>query len=98
MLNGSVDVSAKTVDGSTPLQLATLFDNKATINSLLAANADPNVLGVKIGTPLHNASLMGHTASAELLLIKAGGDASLEDYEGNTPRNLADRLKTSRTS
>lgn len=87
LLNISGWAAAQTAE-SIPLLAATLKGDTATVTSLLAAQADPNVHDAHRNTALIYAARDGQTAIARILL-KAGADPGWIDGERVTPLILA---------
>ena len=86
---GAGDVSAADGDGTTSLHKACQYGRAAITQTLCAAGADPNAIGLSGRTPLHEACQFGaETCVRELLLA---GAAQLADDAGMTPRDWADR-------
>jgi ankyrin repeat protein len=81
-----VDAVSRT--GFTPLVFATVKDDAASIQRLLAAGANPNVALRSGATPLVVALQYRHTAAA-LRLIEAGADIGVRDRSGNTMLHLS---------
>ncbi|MFI5344067.1 MAG: ankyrin repeat domain-containing protein [Chlamydiales bacterium] len=52
----------------TPLHLSVICNDIATLEALLKAGADPNVLDIRNWSPLHHAALLNHTEMVRLLI------------------------------
>ena len=83
-------LAARSVDGFTPLHLASFFGHEACVRVLLGAGADPSHVATNpmTVTPLHSAAAGGHTAVVELLL-SAGADPDARQSGGWTALHSA---------
>ena len=98
LIAAGADVSARSRDGfdSTPLQMAAWSgENPSIIEVLIAAGADIEKRNNFGHTPLHIATVNGHTRIVEVL-IAAGADVNVRDGKRYTPLRLADYLGHSR--
>ena len=70
--------------GSTPLHYAASRNQLTSLNTLLAAGADPNIANTNGRTPLHDAAW---SSSVDVItaLVDAGCDPLHEDNDGRTP-------------
>ena len=82
------DVTARNLDGSTPLHSAAAHGTAASIDILVAAGADVHA-GHECGsTPLHKAAAHG-TAETTQALLAAGSDVMEREADGWTPLHRA---------
>ena len=90
LLDSGDDVGAWSVDGFSPLHLASFFGRVATVRLLLSRGSPvdrPSRNGMKV-TPLHSASAGRHAGIAELLLA-AGADPNARQSGGFVPLHAA---------
>jgi ankyrin repeat protein len=87
-LADSVDVNAQSDGGSTPLQLAAIYDHKEIAELLIAGGADVNAENEDGWTPLHFAASDGHKEVVELFIAK-GADVNVKADVGWTPLQMA---------
>ena len=80
-LENRVSVNAKAECGLTPLHVATLFDQLATIDMLLSDGADVSLTDGEGNTALHMAAFLGHTDIVRALL-KVGADPAVRNHLG----------------
>lgn len=73
--------------GFVPLHVASGLNERAMVEYLLSAGANPNALD-RVGTPLHAATLQGHAAVVTLLLAKGANPNARREYDGATPLHL----------
>ena len=80
--------------GMTPLHAAVFHGHFDCVNLLLKAGADSNMpsAGPKFTFPLHLAVTRMEKQIAELLIEEGRADASLKDYMGQTPLDIARSL------
>ena len=84
-LDAGADMNAKNKYGSTPLEIATVLENKEVLELLIAEGADVNAKFDDVGTtPLHTAARYGHKETAELLIAK-GADVNAQSKYVGTP-------------
>ncbi len=81
-------VNAASRTGFTPLVFAAIKDDMASIKTLLAAGANPDVTLLSGAKPIIVAMQYKHTAAA-LALLEAGADFNVRDRAGNTTLHLA---------
>ena len=78
-------------DGLTPLHLATLQNKNELVVFLVKNMADINARDWKSGnTPLHFAAIQGHASTLKFLLYR-GADLSLQNNDGQTALELAQK-------
>ncbi len=75
-------------NGRTALHFAAEGGDRAIVEALLAAGADPNAFNHRGATPLHHAAERGHVKLIEPLLA-AGANLDAADLEGWTPLHMA---------
>jgi ankyrin repeat protein len=86
-----LQVNAKGAYGRTPLQLAAGNGRKEVVELLIARGADINARDAFYGkTPLHEAAGGGHKDVVELLIAR-GADISVNDKNGMTPLQVAEK-------
>jgi hypothetical protein len=79
--------------GGTPLYWAASYGHKEIVELLIAEGADVNANNLYTAqTPLHDAAAEGHKEVAELLIAN-GADVNAKSDEGETPIDMAIRLK-----
>ena len=89
LLEANADVTAKTKNGRTPLQLSIVAGTS--IKPLITAGADINVCYEDGGTPLHWVAKATFGTSANLhALIAAGANTRVKDHGGKTPWDYAE--------
>lgn len=76
------------VHGFTPLTWAAITGDRAALDALLAAGADPNVRNRDGGTALHAAAFLGRVEIVSALLDK-GADAQAKSGNGEIPADSA---------
>jgi glycerophosphodiester phosphodiesterase len=76
-------VDAKSPQGHTGLQLASMLGRENVVKFLLLHNAAPNLVGTDMWTPVHLACVHGHHSIAAML-VAAGGDPESQDRSGLT--------------
>jgi ankyrin repeat protein len=89
-LKHGVVASAKDMNKSTPLHLASRWGHVKVACALLKYSADASAQDAKSLTPLHWASAAGHRRIA-LVLLGHGADANARDEKNSTPLHLASR-------
>jgi ankyrin repeat protein len=80
-LENRVSVNAKAECGLTPLHVATLFDQLATVDLLLSSGAEVSLTDGEGNTALHMAAFLGHTDIVRALL-KVGTDPAVRNHLG----------------
>ena len=88
LLTQPADLAAYDRGGITPLHVAAMMEQPASVHLLLDHSADPNIRGSNGQTPLHHAVLRNQVAIAEILL-NAGADPSRQDSQGRTAMDWA---------
>ncbi|CAB1326262.1 unnamed protein product [Coregonus sp. 'balchen'] len=88
-LTGPDELNASDEEGNTPLHWAVQRTQRESCACLLDLGADPNILNLRLMSPLHLAVSLRHNALVELLLSHSNTDANLEGDQGNTPVMLA---------
>lgn len=92
LLDAGADVNARDESGQTPLYLAVQNYYSAVCKTLLRSGANPNIANSVNGrTPLHAAATMTSDILYQMLLA-AGARENVRDSEGNTPRDIRNRL------
>jgi ankyrin repeat protein len=86
LLQRGAHVSARDVDGETPLMHAT---TAAAVKLLLAAGADAAAVDSSGGSVLHHHAAEGVCSGAICLLLKAGADPTAIDSNGSTAAHIA---------
>ncbi len=77
---------ARNAWGETPLHYAAITTNASMVAILLKAGAETDVQNIQGRTPLHYATSTGAEGEdVRQLLLDAGADATIEDWDGNTP-------------
>ena len=90
LLDGGVDVNARTGNGSFALNNAAVENEIDVIRILLARGANPNVQNGQGDTPLICATkYAGGKMATVKLLIEAGTDIAIKDDEGKTALDYA---------
>ena len=90
LLEGGVDVNARTSSGSYALNAAAVENEVDVIRVLLDHGADPNVQNSQGDTPLICATkYAGGKAATVELLVKAGTELGMKDNNGNTALDYA---------
>ena len=84
LLAAGADVSARTVDGWSPLHSAAMARGVASLTPLLASGADVNASDDGGATPLHRAARVRELPNVAELLA-AGADANARNVAGDTP-------------
>ena len=84
LLAAGADVTARTVDGWSPLHSAATARDLASLTALLATGADVNARAHDGDTPLHRAARMRGLPNVAALLA-AGADANARNVAGDTP-------------
>ena len=90
---GGAKVDVVNHRGETPLFLASLDGNLATVEALLRAGADADRTVVVDGTTIKALHAAAHSGNLEVVkvLLEAGADATFEDGHGMTPAARAIR-------
>lgn len=90
LLAAGADVSARTVDGWSPLHSAATARDVASLTALLASGADVNASDDGGETPLHGAARIRELPNVAELLA-AGADVDARNVAGDTPLHHAVR-------
>lgn len=85
LLDAGADINSKT-NGETPLQAAAWNGDESVVSTLLARDADVNLMATM--APLHYASFRGHSLVVSLM-IQYGADVDIRDENGMTPLHNA---------
>ena len=88
VINAGADVTARTIDGLTPLHSAAEYGTAETITAIIAAGADIEATEIDGFTPLHWAARYG-AAETVTALIDADADIEAITKNGDTPYDLA---------
>lgn len=96
LIRRGLDVNSAMANGLTPMHLAVQSNNQSMVGLLLAKKGDPNRPNEEGRTPLHwcaavQDSRLDPTNRFKManVLLKGGGDITLQDKDGNTPAQLA---------
>jgi ankyrin repeat protein len=90
LLDGGVDVNARTSSGSYALNNAAVENQVEVMRILLDRGADPNVQNSQGDTPLICATkYAGGKAATVKMLVEAGTDLAIKDDKGNTALDYA---------
>lgn len=82
-------INARSINGTTPLLLATTTNNPAMVELLLGSNADASLRNRRGETPLLRAAFWGYIQVAELLIQKGNADVNETSPLGWTPLHKA---------
>lgn len=86
--NLSLDINAKTVEGSTPVNTATYAGRVDVVRMLLDRGANASIVDSAGWTPLHWAVEGNHPRIVKIL-FEHGADPSAESADGDTPLSMA---------
>ena len=89
LVEKGADVNTRSLNGTTPLHIASWWGYKAIVELLIAKGADANDDKQGRGwRPLHDAADEGHVAVAKILISK-GADINAKPTWGGTPLHYA---------
>lgn len=91
LIAGGADLNTRDNAGKTPLHLAVLSQDEATMQALIKAGANINAQDSSLNTPLHEAVLMDNVAAIKAL-IKAGAHKKAKNNANMTPLELAQQF------
>ena len=86
-LRNNWEVDARCENGLTPLHIATLFHQHATVELLLSEGANVSLGDAEGNVPLQMAAFLGHTDIVRLLLA-AGADPAVRNHRGFNAMDL----------
>lgn len=91
LIRQGTDVNARNGEKMTPLHVAALNGRDRAVNALREKGADVNAREPSCGsTPLHMAAHIGHVPTILALTAgPTGANVNAEDFDGNTPLDLA---------
>ena len=88
LLEKGAKVNMQTMDGFSPLHIASAFKRSDTVKVLLDNSAEVNMQSGKGGSALHEACTSGDTATVKILLAK-GANINLQMCNGRSALSLA---------